>query len=379
MIEIGNTVNGYKITDLINNGGFCNAFRVSKDGKSYFLKEYTDPTKASSDFDAFLDNQKKILSTLRHLGDSTENIVEHFVYDGHYYQVKELLSGCDMSDWMNENGEYEDRLEAALQLANIIKTIHAAGIVHQDLKPEQVMVVSEHPLKLVLTDFDWSVIDGKIVRYVGTPWYKYIDGSPSEKTDIFTFGIIMYVLLTGYNPYQDNGDVDDDNWPRWVKGRMYVDPIERNPDDITKKLNQMIISCLSPEPSERPSIDDVISVLENPKDIKRMVSISCGKEQMIIPVGATADRRDFKLCFPDTTDREGNPIYMYISHEITALKISLNDEELVISSPDAMLNKFKLNGKELTATPVQINDGDTLELFSTKRSETIATFKVVVK
>jgi len=141
----------------------------------------------------------------------------------------------------------------------------------------------------------------------------------------------------------------------------------------------MIISCLSPEPSERPSIDDIISVLENPKDIKRMVSISCGKEQMIIPVGATADRRDFKLCFPDTTDKEGNPIYMYISHEITALKISRNDEELVISSPDAMLNKFKLNGKELTATPVQINDGDTLELFSTKRSETIATFKVVVK
>ena len=379
MIEVGNTVNGYKVTELINNGGFCNAFKVSKDGKSYFLKEYTDPTECSKDFDSFLKNQKKILGTLLSLGDSTETIVEHFVYDGHYYQVKELLHGCDMKDWMEENCEFDDRLDAAMQLANIVKTIHGAGIVHQDLKPEQIMVVSESPLKIVLTDFDWSIINGNIVRYVGTPWYNHPDGKPSEKSDIFTLGIILCVLLTGSNPYQHNGDLDEDSWSRWVKGKMYLEPIELNPDDITKKLNQMIISCLQPDSSDRPSIDEIISVLENPKDIKRMISLSTGTQQMIIPVGATADRRDFKLCFPDVTDKDGNPIYMYISHEITALKVSRSGDELSISSPDSMLNKFKLNGEELTATPVGINDGDTLELFSTKRSETIATFNITVK
>ena len=369
MINVGDTIRGYKVIDLINPGGFCNAYKVSKGGKSFFLKEYTDPTELSKDFKAFIENQKVILGTLKKLGDTTENIVEHFVEDGHYYQVKELLSGCNMDEWMEENGEISDRFEAAIQLTKIIQLIHGAGIVHQDLKPGQVMVVSQSPLKLVLTDFDWSVPRGKVVRKVGTPWYGYIDD------------IILCALLTGATPYQTKHDdlFEAELWPRWVSGRSYDEPIDLNPDDITKKLNQVIVSCLSPNPSDRPSLDEILSVLENPKDSKRMVALVSGGKKLIIPAGATADRRDFKLCFPETTDKEGNPVYMYVSHEMIALKVAKDGDELSICSPDALSNKFRLNGKELTATPVRINDGDTLELYSSKRGETVAQFSVTVK
>ena len=381
MINVGDTIRGYKVNDLINPGGFCNAYKVSKGGKSFFLKEYTDPTELSKDFKAFIENQKVILGTLKKLGDTTENIVEHFVEDGHYYQVKELLSGCNMDEWMEENGEISDRFEAAIQLTKIIQLIHSAGIVHQDLKPGQVMVVSHSPLKLVLTDFDWSVPRGKVVRKVGTPWYGYIDDKPSEKSDIFTLGIILCALLTGATPYQTKHDdlFEAELWPRWVSGRSYDEPIDLNPDDITKKLNLVIVSCLSPNPSDRPSLDEILSVLENPKDSKRMVALVSGGKKLIIPAGATADRRDFKLCFPETTDKEGNPVYMYVSHEMIALKVAKDGDELSICSPDALSNKCRLNGKELTATPVRINDGDTLELYSSKRGETVAQFSVTVK
>ncbi len=381
MINVGDTIRGYKVLDLINPGGFCNAYKVSKGGKSFFLKEYTDPTELSKDFKAFIENQKVILATLKSLGDSTENIVEHFVEDGHYYQVKELLSGCNMDDWMEENTDISDRFEAAIQLTKILKMVHGAGIVHQDLKPGQVMVVSESPLKLVLTDFDWSVHKGKLVRKVGTPWYGYIDENPSEKSDIFTLGIILCALLTGATPYQTKHDnlFEPELWPRWVSGRSYDEPIVLNPDDITKKLNQVIVSCLSPIPSERPSLDEILAVLENPKDSKRMVTLTSGTKKLIIPVGASADRRDFKLCFLDVTDKEGNPVYMYVSHEMTALKVARDGDELTICSPDNLSNKFLLHGKQLTDVPVRINDGDTLELFSTKRGEAVATFSVTVK
>ena len=381
MINVGDTIRGYKVLDLINPGGFCNAYKVSKGGKSFFLKEYTDPTELSKDFKAFIENQKVILATLKSLGDSTENIVEHFVEDGHYYQVKELLSGCNMDDWMEENTDISDRFEAAIQLTKILKMVHGAGIVHQDLKPGQVMVVSESPLKLVLTDFDWSVHKGKLVRKVGTPWYGYIDENPSEKSDIFTLGIILCVLLTGATPYQTKHDnlFEPELWPRWVSGRSYDEPIVLNPDDITKKLNQVIVSCLSPIPSERPSLDEILAVLENPKDSKRMVTLTSGTKKLIIPAGASADRRDFKLCFLDVTDKEGNPVYMYVSHEMTALKVARDGDELTICSPDNLSNKFLLNGKQLTDVPVRINDGDTLELFSTKRGEAVAAFSVTVK
>lgn len=381
MISVGDTIRGYKVNDLLNPGGFCNAYKVSKGGKSFFLKEYTDPTELSGDFKAFIENQKVILGVLKSLGDTTETIVEHFVEDGHYYQIKELLTGCNMDEWMEENSEISDRFEAAIQLTKIIQTIHNAGIVHQDLKPGQVMVVSQSPLKLVLTDFDWSVPKGKLVRKVGTPWYGYIDDKPSEKSDIFTLGIIICALLTGATPYQTKHDnlFEPELWPRWVSGRSYDEPIDLNPDDISKKLNQLILSCLSPEPSGRPSLDEILAVLENPKDSKRMVALVSGGGKLIIPAGSCADRRDFKLCFPEVTDSEGNPVYMYVSHDMTALTVERDGEELSICSPDALSNKFKLNGKELGATPVRISDGDTLELFSTKRGETVAEFTLTVK
>ena len=381
MINVGDTIRGYEVLDLINPGGFCNAYKVSKGGKSFFLKEYTDPTELSKDFKDFIENQKVILGKLKSLGDSTENIVEHFVEDGHYYQVKELLSGCNMDEWMEENTDIADRFEAAIQLTKIIQLIHNAGIVHQDLKPGQVMVVSQSPLKLVLTDFDWSVPKGKLVRKVGTPWYGYIDDKPSEQSDIFTLGIILCALLTGATPYQTKHDnlFEPELWPRWVSGRSYDEPIVLNPDDITKKLNQVIVSCLSPNPSDRPSLDDILSVLENPKDSKRMVALVNGSKKLIIPAGATADRKDFKLCFPEVTDSDGNPVHMYVSHEMTALKVARDGDELSICSPDKLSNKFLLNGKELTETSVRINDGDTIELFSAKRGETVAKFTVSVK
>ena len=381
MINIGDTIRGYTVIELINPGGFCNSYKVSKGGKSFFMKEYTDPTELSRDFEAFIENQKVILGTLDRLGDTTENVIEHFIEDGHYYQIKELLSGCNMDDWMEANGDISDRFEAAIQLTKIVQLIHRAGIVHQDLKPGQVMVVSQSPLKLVLTDFDWSVPNGRVVRKVWTPWYGYIDDKPSEKSDIFTLGIILCALLTGATPYQARHDnlFEAELWHRWVSGRSYDEPIDLNPDDITKKLNQVIVSCLSPNPSDRPSLDEILSVLENPKDNKRMVALVSGGKKLIIPVGATEDRRDFKLCFPDTTDREGNPVYMYVSHEMIALKVVKDGDELSICSPDALSNKFRLNGRELTATPVRIQDGDTLELYSSKRGETVAKFSVTVK
>lgn len=381
MINVGETIRGYKVVDLINNGGFCNAFKVSKGGKQYFLKEYSDPTELSKDFKAFVENQKTILATLLKLSDATEKIVEHFVEAGHYYQVKELLCGKNMDDWMEVNTDVSDRFQAAIQLTKIIREIHSAGIVHQDLKPGQVMVVSESPLKLVLTDFDWSVPNGRMVRKVGTPWYGYVDDKPSEKSDIFTLGIIICALLTGATPYQLRHEelFDADLWPRWVSGRNYDEPIELNPDDVSRKVNKVLVACLSPVPSERPTLDEILDVLENPKDSKRTVILADGVRKLIIPAGATADRRDFRLCFPETMDKDGNLVYLYVSHELTALKVERDGDELAISSPDELSNKFLLNGKELTAVPVRINDGDELALFSTKRGEPVAKFAVSVK
>ena len=381
MLTLGDTIKGYKIVADINRGRYCTAFKVAKGGSEYFMKEYTKPTILSEDFDAFIDNQFAIKDKLDMVGDTTETIIEQFVYDRHYYQVKTLLPGENMSSWMEHCSDVEARFTAAIELTKIIQSIHRVHVVHQDLKPGQVMVVSEAPLKLVLTDFDWSIPDGNIIDKVGTYWYMPIDSTPSEKSDIFTLGIILCELLTGANPYQYNNDglFDEKLWPRWVSGRQYTEPIELTPNDITTKLNKMILSCLSPEAAERPSIEEILTVLMNPGDIKRSITLETHGHRLILPAGATAGRRDFKLCFPDVTDPDENLIYGYISHDKTVLQVERDDEELTLCVPDEFSNKFILNGTVLTGTPVVVHDGDTLELFSNRRGESIATFAVTVK
>lgn len=380
MVEVGDTIWGYKVVSVINRGGYCNAFKVEEGGKFYFMKEYTDPTKLSKDFEDFLDNQKHILGCMDSLGDGTEKVVRHFIEDAHYYQVKELLPGKNLDSWLEEHGEEKDRFDIAIQLTRILKKVHAAGIVHQDLKAGQIMVVSDIPLKIVLTDFDWSVYKGKVVRPVGSPWHGYVDDKPSEKSDIFTLGIMICELLTGSNPYQDNGDYEPELWYRWVKGRKFQAPSELDGAGIiSRKLNDLIVKCLSPEPSDRPSLDEILEALENPEDPKRQLILTIGDRRLIIPAGGSADRGYFKLCFPDVTDGEGNPIHLYVSHKVDALKVAREGKNLTLSSPESLTNRFLLNGKAVNETPVVVKDGDTLELFSSNKGRSVATFKVSVK
>ena len=383
MLDVGDHIGLYAIKRVINRGGgFCDSFIADKGGSQFFLKMYRDPTEMSRDFSAFFRNQKKIASLLKPLSDCTERLVDHFVKEGHYYQVKSLLSGRNMAAWMEDVLEFEPRLQAAVQLAKIVKKVHEVGIVHQDLKPEQVMVVSDSPLKLVLTDFDWSFPGNDLVRSVGTAWYFHPDDMPSKLSDIFTLGIIICVLLTGSNPYQHNngGEYEDEReWQRWVQGKKYQEPIALNPDDVTQKLNRMILSCLSPNASERPSLDEIISTLENPSDIPEMIRLECGSDKLLMPVNAIAGRRDFKYCFSTVTDSEGNPIYLYISHDAQALKVVLSEDKIAVCTPSPMTNSFKVNGKLVTDIPVVVNDGDKLELYSSRKSAVVATFVVHVK
>lgn len=382
MLDVGDRIGSYAIERVINRcGGFCDSFIASRGGKMYFLKMYRDPTELSHDFRAFLNNQEKIASLLSPLSDCTEHLVEHFVKDGHYYQVKSLLSGKNLAEWMEEVSDFEMRRQAAIQLTTILKKVHGVGIVHQDLKPEQVMVVSESPLKLVLTDFDWSFPGDALVRQVGTKWYFHPDPRPSKLSDIFTLGIILCILLTGSNPYQHNngGEYGDEReWQRWVERKKYLEPIVLNPDDVTRKMNDVIVSCLSPNSSERPSLDSILSALGGPGEIPKSLRLECGSDKLLMPVEAVAMRRDFKYCFPSVADSEGNPIYLYISHDAQALKVVLSGDQIAVCTPSSMSNSFRVNGKLVSDTPVVVKEGDKLDLYSSRKGAVVATFDIHV-
>ena len=266
------SIHGYEIKDTLNNGAFCNVYLANKNGILYILKYFKDPTYKSPDFNDFVENQKIMQILLESLGDMVENIIEQFVDKGFFYQIKQYIEGQNLREWMETNDDYYHRLDLAIQIGECIKAVHKKGIVFQDFKPENVMLVKNLSKKAevrpVLIDFDWSLPNGRVVRYVGTPGYTNIDGEKlSNKSDIFMFGIVLCELLTGANPYiyTETDEIrayEPTLWMEWVEQKNYIVPIKIN-DELPETINDVIVKCLEPNPDNRPTIDEILKVLKD--------------------------------------------------------------------------------------------------------------------
>jgi len=92
------------------------------------------------------------------------------------------------------------------KLVRAINHCHANGVVHRDIKPENIMIGADNEIKLI--DFGLSKIDKSknqhLTTIAGTPYYmapEVLEGDYNNKCDIWSLGVLMYVLLSGYLPF----------------------------------------------------------------------------------------------------------------------------------------------------------------------------------
>ena len=389
------TIRGYEIIEELNKGSFCDAYKVRKDGKDYFLKIYKDPTSKSDNYKVFRENQNKMIPILNALGSQVEDIIEDFEVDGRYHQIKEFIPGAtNLRVWMDGNDNYEDRLDVAKQFCMILQAIHRKGIIHQDLKPEQVMVVkndfNKSGVKIILTDFDWSIPDGKMAQRVGTPWYGSIENKPTYKSDIFTFGIILCELLTGDHPYvlDEKGEeriFESTPWNDWVSNKEFTMPIRIN-TDLPPDINDAIVACLEPNPENRPSLDDILTALRGKPFPGKQVARKKAKltaesgDQMIMVPGMGYGRKHFKELFVRTTDADSNEIYKYLDKDYAILSVIQEGEGLNICSPanDFSKNQMLLNGRVIPSSPIPVKSGDRVSIFSSIKGIEVAIFSIEI-
>lgn len=160
-----------------------------------------------------IENEVYILLKLDH-----PNILKvyNFYEDlNHFYIVTELCTGGELFDKIIMNG-YLDEQQAANVMKDILSAIsycHKYGIVHRDLKPENILFLTkklDSPIKLI--DFGTSSLISKkekLNRCCGTPYYiapEVLDGQYNEKCDIWSVGIMMYIMLCGYPPFNGIND-----------------------------------------------------------------------------------------------------------------------------------------------------------------------------
>lgn len=196
--------------------------------------------------------------------------------DGRLFSVMERVDGVDLYSLANAEGPLAiDRVVHLLaEIAYGLRAAHRCGIVHRDLKAENVMVRSL-PEGEVVKILDFGIAagvtapgpDGKRMTRpgmaIGTPEYmapEQVDGDdPSPRFDIYAFGVVAFELLTGRLPIED--DV-----PMRLMARKCNEPARRVDEfrpDVPAVLVQLIDDCLQIDPEGRPqSMDEVLARLE---------------------------------------------------------------------------------------------------------------------
>lgn len=388
VLKAGDKVNRYTVTKFINEGSMANSYFVKDGSETYFMKEYTDPRETDPIFQSFLKNQNEMCDILNSMGSVTEKFIEHFVNNGNYFQVKEILEGINLEKWLFENGDFEKRKTVSLLLCGIVKNLHSYNIVHQDLKPAQFMLVNDDigrktklGYRLILSDFDWSIPNGKLIKTVGTTMYKspehYNLQNPNEKSDVFTLGVIIFELLTGINPY-NHGDeaLDEQIKERVLNKRINKMPKELN-SDISDELNNMLLRTLEVKPENRPSLEELQNVLLERKDRFAQFSLISSGKSMIVYSSKEFGRKEVKDFYSDLYDGDGNPIYKYCDDTKPMLYFEKNtSNNYFVYAREGTKNYFLLNAERITSKKIQLNKGDKLTLYSSSKSKAIADFEI---
>lgn len=417
----GQKVNGLEIIDCLTSGAFATSYRVKKGGKTLFLKEYSDPTEASPDFKDFVKQQDNINSRLcsRKLR-CLERLLDTFVVSYRYHQVKEFLNCLNLFDYLQTDFDLDNRLFICRLWLGILKEISEAGIVHQDLKPAQILMVKDTGVKLghrmMFADFDWAVLDGKMVRQVSTPGYatpEHMTGViPTVKSDLYQSGVVLYEILTGCLPFYRAGELYD---PAVARERMERGEFER-PAAVQPVIlawaSEIITAMLVWDAAKRPAVEEVIKAW----DRKALLATAVPKGSSVpvpppspaspppmpdappVPPDKIADwirlRHEsgvsmsfsaaetpvtkplFHGPFRQVNAESGHPIAAYFpSDELTPLFTIRKDADGWKIAGSTHRNNALLNSTPLdVASWLPIRQGDTLEIYSRNEAGVVGKF-----
>lgn len=164
------------------------------------------------------------------------------------YLVMELVTGGELFDRIVEKGSYteKDASDLIRQILEAVDYMHEQGVVHRDLKPENLLFYSpDDDSKIMISDFGLSKMEdsGIMATACGTPGYvapEVLAQRPYGKAvDIWSIGVISYILLCGYPPFYDENDAN--LFAQILKGEFefdspYWDEISDSAKDFIRHL-----------------------------------------------------------------------------------------------------------------------------------------------
>ena len=215
---IGARIDDYRILERIGSGGMARVYRAVPEGTlleadAVAIKILNRELSQDQKFVTRFDREKSVYEQLRH-----PNIVRIFgagCFEGNYYLTMELIRGTTLRSYVQPGGLPPKRLlELFSPLMDAVAYAHRRNIMHRDLKPENVMMAHSGSLKVMDfgmargSDYDTVTETGALM---GTPAYmapEQIRGEHDIQADQYAIGVMIYEMLTGSLPFQDEHQIN---------------------------------------------------------------------------------------------------------------------------------------------------------------------------
>ena len=268
MLKAGAVLGGrYEIVGRIGSGGMADVYKA-KDGK---LNRYVAVKVMKAEFK----NDSSFVTKFRReaqeaAGLANPNIVNVFDVgddNGVYYIVMELVEGITLKEYIQKKGKLSVReaTSIAIQVCMGLAAAHAHGIVHRDVKPQNIIISTDGKVKV--TDFgiaraaSSNTISANAMGSVHYSSPEQVRGGYSDaKSDIYSLGITLYEMVTGRVPF--DGDTTVAIAIKHLQDEM--DPPSKYTPDLPYSLEQIIYKCTQKSVDRRyASVDDVIEDLKH--------------------------------------------------------------------------------------------------------------------
>jgi eukaryotic-like serine/threonine-protein kinase len=302
-LQPGSRVGEYQVTGRLGEGGFGIVYSGvhPEIGKKVAIKVLNEQASAIPEIVQRFKQEARVVNEIEH-----PNIIDIFAFgvlpDGRSYFVMELLEGRSMQELLRDSGgrlRLAELLPILRAVAEAVEAAHTRGVVHRDLKPDNIFIVSRAGgrTEVKVRDFgiaklaDSSLVTTRTGTPMGTPLYmspeQCFGRAVDHRTDIYAFGVLAFHAITGRYPIEATSLVE-------IVAKHFTGERHRPSEfGAPGELDAPILRCLASEPDQRyPTLAAAfealvaVAVVEPPPTLALMPRPSAPREKLPAPVAS---------------------------------------------------------------------------------------------